>query len=216
MPYNTKPIGVAYADPQLDSVTTGALSVTGDGAAAGTAITAGTSASPVTVTSAVSVNKLYVNSSATDGDTRTIYTKLKFTGAGSGETLRTFAQVTAAATAVGGTVNSIHASSYVDTGGTISGAANAIRATFGGTSTNPGGTLAVIQLDSDFATGGTWTNLSFLRCTNSGTGAVGTLLDVPTKGSNLMFRDKSAAAVTQVLKITSNGTPYYIMVSDQP
>jgi len=214
MPYNTKPIGVAYADPQLDSLssTTAAIS----GAATVGSIVNGTSASPITVTSSTSINTFYGTTSAASGDTRLNYSKLTFTSTGSGETLRAFSVVTGAGAAAGGTINGAHISLSINGSGTISGAANAIRATLGGTSTNPGGTIAALQLDSDFATGGTWTNASFIRCTNSGTGVIDNLLHLPTKGSNLMFRDKTSAAVTQVIKIVSNGTPYYIMVSDAP
>jgi hypothetical protein len=95
--------------------------------------------------------------------------------------------------------------------GTISGAGNALRATIGGSSTNPGGTLAAIQADSDFATGGTWTNASFIRFTNSGTGTVSNLFNVPTA----MVAAETAAAVSHTIRIVAaDGTPYYLMVSD--
>jgi hypothetical protein len=207
MPYNTKPIGVAYADPQLDSVSV-------SGAVTAGSVVNGTSASPVTVTSATSINTSYGSTSAASGDTRLQYSKLTFTSTGSGETLRAFSVVTGAGAAATGTINGAHVTLSVNGSGTISGAGNALRATIGGSSTNPGGTLAAIQCDSDFATGGTWTNASFIRCTNSGTGAVDALFSLPAKGSNLMVRDKSSAAVTQVIKILVGGTPYYIMVSD--
>lgn len=215
MSRNTKSIGVAFEDQYLNGGEMANYVITGATLDVNS-MTLGTSSAPDAKTSAGNFAALYGTTSATSGDTRLIYSRLGFTSTGSGETLRAFSQVTGANGATGGTINGAHISLSINGSGTISGAGNALRATLGGTSTNPGGTIAAIQADSDFATGGTWTNASFIRCTNSGTGAIANLLDVPTKGANLMFRDKSAAAVTQVLKIMSNGTPYYIMVSDQP
>jgi hypothetical protein len=144
------------------------------------------------------------------------YNKLTFTSTGSGETLRAFSVVTGAGAAAAGTINGAHISAEIDGSGTISGAANALRATIGGTSTTPGGTLAAIQLDSNFGAGVTLAGTSaFMRVTDSGTVKVGSLLNMPAPASNTIFRAKSAAAVTHVIKIVAdNGTPYYIMVSD--
>lgn len=173
---------------------------------------AGESSTPILVTTAgTKVSSAYVSSSATGDDTRLSYEKLTFTGAGSGETYRAYTVVTAASTAPGGTVNGAHISLDINGSGTISGAANALRATLGGTSTAPGGTIAAIQADSNFASGGTWTHASFIRCTNSGTGTVQNLLNVPTA----MVAVESAAVVSHTLRIVAaNGTPYYLMVSD--
>ena len=129
--------------------------------------TSGTSASPVTVTTAQNISSSYGSTSATSGDTRLNYSKLTFTSTGSGETSRVFSVVTGAGAAAAGTINGEHVSLSINGSGTISGAGNALRATIGGTSTNPGGTLAALQLDSDFASGGTWSNASFIRVTKS-------------------------------------------------
>jgi hypothetical protein len=222
---NTKPIGVAYSDPDLDSATiSGAVtagSVASSGAVSGTTITAstgfvsGTSGVPIAKTSSGNFSSFYGTTSAASGDVRLNYSRLVFTSTGSGETLRAFTQVTGAGAATTGTVNGAHISLSVNGSGTVSGAGNAIRATIGGSSTNPGGTLAAIQLDSDFATGGTWTNTTFLRCTNSGTGVVDSFALIPAPNTGLMFRAKSSASVTHVIKIMADdGTPYYIMVSN--
>ena len=174
----------------------------------------GTSASPITVTTAQNINSSYGSTSATSGDTRLVYDKLTFTSTGSGETLRAFSVVTGAGAAAAGTINGAHTSTSINGSGTISGAANALRVTLGGSSTNPGGTLAALQLDSDFASGGTWTNASFLRVTNSGTGAVSNFADFPAAAVAGVFRAKvGSPAVTHTIPITSNGTTYYIMVS---
>lgn len=195
---NTKAVGVAYSDPAFDSVQVG------------------TSGAPITLTASGVLNGSYATTSATSGDTRLSYSKLTFTSTGSGETLRAFSVVTGAGAAAAGTINGAHISAEIDGSGTISGAANALRATIGGTSTTPGGTLAAIQLDSNFGAGVTLAGTSaFMRVTDSGTVKVGSLLNMPAPASNTIFRAKSAAAVTHVIKIVAdNGTPYYIMVSD--
>ena len=193
---NNKPIGVAYADPQLDS------------------FQVGSSGDPIQITSSGVLNGAYATTSATSGDTRLNYNKLTFTSTGSGETLRAFSVVTGAGAANAGTINGAHISTSVNSGGTISGAANAIRATIGGSSTNPGGTLAALQLDSDFASGGTWSNASFLRVTNSGTGEIGTFAVMPAVSATGVFRAKvGSPAVSHTIPISSGGTTYYIMVS---
>jgi hypothetical protein len=193
---NNKPIGVAYADPQLDSFQVGEANA------------------PIAITSAGVLNGAYATTSAPSGDTRLNYNKLTFTSTGSGETLRAFSVVTGAAAATAGTINGAHVSTSVNTGGTISGAANAIRATIGGSSTNPGGTLAALQLDSDFASGGTWSNASFLRVTNSGTGEVGNFALMPAVSATGVFRAKvGSPVVTHTIPVVSGGTTYYIMVS---
>ena len=194
---NTKAVGVAFADPAFDSVQVGS------------------SNDPIALTSSGVLNGSYATTSAASGDTRLSYNKLTFTSTGSGETLRTFSVVTGTGAAAAGTINGSHVSMEVQ-GGTISGAANAIRATVGGTSAAPGGTLAAIQLDSNFGAGVTLPAVTaFMRVTDSNTVKVGSLLNMPAPASNTIFRAKSAAAVTHVIKIVAdNGTPYYIMVSD--
>lgn len=173
----------------------------------------GTAAAPIAVTTAGNVTSSYASTSATNGDTRLSYQKLIFTAAGSGETLRAFTSIATGAGAVapGGTVNGAHISLEIDGTSTVSGAGNALRATLGGTSTNPGGTLAAIQADSNFATGGTWTNASFIRFTNSGTGAVTNLFNAPAA----MVATKTAAAISHTIKmVDSAGKAYWLMVSD--
>lgn len=190
---NTKAIGVAFADPEFESVQVG------------------TAGAPIALTSSGVLNGSYATTSATSGDTRLSYQKLTFTGAGAGETSRSFSIVTGAQGA-GQTTNGSHISCDINTGGSISGAANALRATLGGTSTNPGGTLAAIQADSNFATGGTWTNASFLRFTNSGTGLISYLANVPTTGSGLLMAPHVTQVMTDSIRIVmADGSVRYIM-----
>ena len=193
---NSIATGVAYADPEFVSVQVGNSTV------------------PVAVTTSGIINGAYATTSATSGDTRLTYQRLTFSSTGSGETMRAFSVVTGAGAATGGTINGSHISTSINGSGTISGAANAIRATIGGSSTNPGGTLAALQLDSDFATGGTWSNTSFLRVTNSGTGEVGNFAAMPAVSATGVFRAKvGSPVVTHTIPVTSGGTTYYVMVS---
>ena len=195
---NTKAVGVAYADPAFDSVQVGA------------------SNAPISLTASGVLNGSYATTSASDsGDTRLYYSKLTWSGTASGEVYRGYAAITGANGATAGTINGAHFTAGVD-GGSVSGAANAVRATIGGTTAAPGGTLAAIQLDSNFDAGVTLpATAAFMRVTDSNTTKVGSLLNLPAPASNTIFRAKSAAAVTHVIKIVAdNGTPYYIMVSD--
>ena len=171
----------------------------------------GTATDEIAVTSASNVSSSYVPASNTTGDVRLNYSRLTFTSTGSGETARFFTRVTGANGATGGTINGAHISLSINGSGTISGAGNALRLTLGGSSTNPGGTIAALQLDSDFASGGTWTNASYIRCTNSGTGTIGTFAVLP----DAMVATQSSAAVSHVIAIkNASGTPYYLMVSN--
>jgi len=175
----------------------------------------GTSSDPITVTTAQNISSFYGSTSATTGDTRLNYSRLTFTSTGSGETLRAFSVVTAAGAAAGGTINGAHISLSINGSGTISGAGNALRVTLGGSSTAPGGTISAIQLDSDFASGGSWSGATYLRCTNSGTGTVGAFLRVPAPAVAGVFRAAvGSPSVTHTIPVISdNGTTYYIMCS---
>jgi hypothetical protein len=169
----------------------------------------GTSTDPISVTSAQNISSFYGTTSATSGDTRLNYSRLTFTSTGSGETLRAFSVVTGTGAAAGGTINGAHISLSINGSGTISGAGNALRVTLGGSSTNPGGTIAALQVDSDFASGGTWTNASFIRFTNSGTGTVSNLFNIP----DAMVQAIGGTSTTPTQKIRfvdSAGTAYFL------
>ena len=53
----------------------------------------GTSTDPISVTTAQNISSFYGTTSASTGDTHLNYSKLTFTGAGAGETLRAFSVV---------------------------------------------------------------------------------------------------------------------------
>jgi hypothetical protein len=193
---NNKPIGVAYADPALDSWQVG------------------TPAQPIVQSTAGNTTQLYVTASAASGGVRGYYGRVNFTGATGGETLRAFTTV-AAAQGAGQTTNGAHISMSVNSGGSISGAGNALRATLGvATGVTPGGTLASIQVDSDFPSTVTLPgSAAFLRFTNSNSGTIDNLMNVPVA----MVPAEVGAVLSHTIKVVaSDGTPYYLMVSDQP
>lgn len=203
MSRNTVSIGVAFQDQYLKNADLEDCNIIGG-------FDMGTSAAPVSVTSAQNIAGLYGTTSAATGDTRLMYERLAFTSTGSGETLRAFSQVTGANGATGGTINGAHISLSINGSGTISGAGNALRATLGGSSTAPGGTLAAIQCDSDFSSGGSWTGASFIRFTNSGTGVMTNLFEIPTA---LAVSQVSAASTHTIRIKTAAGTPLYVMAT---
>ena len=168
-------------------------------------------ATPVAVTTAQNINSFYGTTSAASGDTRLIYSRLAFTGAGAGETLRAFSVVTAAQGS-GQTTNGAHISMSVNSGGSISGAGNALRATLGvAAGVTPGGTVAAIQADSDVGAAGVLpATASWIRFTNSGAGTgLSNLFNLPSA----MVVARTASASSHTIKIIVDNTPYYLMVS---
>ena len=180
----------------------------------------GTSSDPIAVTTASNVSSSYATTSATTGDTRLSYNKLTFTSTGSGETLRAFSVVTGANGATAGTINGAHISMEVDGSGTISGAGNALRATLGGTNLSQAGTLAVVQVDTNY-TGSVVTpaTSSYIRFTDSGTGTgkINNLFNIESGPAGAVV--SSASGVTanatgaKLLKIRISGTSYYVLAA---
>ena len=175
----------------------------------------GTATSPIAVTTAGNISESYATTSATTGDTRLSYNKLTFTSTGSGETLRAFSVVTGTGAATAGTINGAHISLEVDgASATISGAANAIRATLGGSDATPGGTLAVIQLDTNYSVNATLpATASFIRVTDSGanTGEIPLLMNIATgPAATCAPTATSVTTVGKVIKVMIAGTVYYV------
>lgn len=161
----------------------------------------------------------YLDSTHTTGDMRGNYTRLRFSGAGgSGEATRSFATINNVSVATGGTVNGSHISlSATGASAAVSGAANALRATFGaGASTNIGGTCATIQVDTDFdATATIPTNFAFLRFTNSNTGVAANLMRIPNASNGTIFAAHTTQTMTHSIKIISeDGTAYFLMCTN--
>ena len=91
---------------------------------------------------------------------------------------------------------------------------NAIRATLGGSTVSPGGTLAVVQLDTNFTANVSLpATAAFLRVTDSGnnTGEVPLFLNIEANPAATIAPTASAVAtVSKVVKVMIGGTAYYI------
>ena len=175
----------------------------------------GTSTDPIAVTTASNISSFYGTTSATTGDTRLNYSRLTFTSTGSGETLRAFSVVTGASAATGGTINGAHISMSVSTGGSISGAANALRATVGASVASPGGTLAALQLDTDFASGTSVSaDSAFIRVTDSGAGAgkLTRLMNIGS-GTGVFTAATSSSTLAGGIKIRIGSSDYFLVVA---
>lgn len=134
----------------------------------------GTSASPISTANAgKNAIGFWFKTTATSGDSRGLYLRKYFAGAGvSGEAARIFGTVDNVTAATGGTVNGAHITLSVSgASGAVSGAGNGLRVTLGlGDGTNAGGTLSVIQVDTDFDNGATVpASVAGLRFTSSNT-----------------------------------------------
>jgi hypothetical protein len=178
----------------------------------------GTAASPIAVTTSGNISESYATTSATTGDTRLSYNKLTFTSTGSGETLRAFSVVTGTGAATGGTINGAHISLSVDgASATVSGAANAIRATLGGSDATPGGTLAVLQLDTAYTVNATLpATASFIRVSDSGTntGEIPKLFNIESGPAATLFTAAtSSSTLAGGIKIRIGASDYFLLVA---
>jgi hypothetical protein len=169
----------------------------------------GTSTDPIAVTTAGNVSSSYATASNTTGDVRLNYERLTFTSTGSGETARFLTRVTGANAATGGTVNGAHISLSVNSGGSISGAANALRVTLGAAAgVSTGGTVAALQIDSDITNTSTLPGTAaFIRVTNSGSGTLGTLMNIPAA----MLQDTTATATKGIKIVDAAGNDFFIL-----
>jgi hypothetical protein len=146
--------------------------------------TIGSSTYPVSVQGSEAHNfeeVKYKSTVPTGYDVRGKYEDLEIASTGAGEMLRIRGIASGTLSATGGTINAIHATGRVASGGTVSGALNAIRATLevAGTTPTPGGTLAALQLDTNIVTGATLgANDAMIRVSNSGATKVTNLLNI--------------------------------------
>lgn len=182
-------------------------------------IGAGTATTPYeTATASKNFLGFWLKSTATSGDSRGLYLRHYFSGAGvSGDTARIVATANAAGVAAGGTMTGIHATAGVATGGTISGQATALRATFqADTGTTPGGTLSALICESYVASGVSLpASHAFIRFVDTGTVTFTRLFEVPTVASAGLLAVHTTQTMTHSLRIRSAaGTLYYIMVTD--
>lgn len=205
---------------QFGSTTTSALRMGG-----------GTSASPLAMGTTADKNLIgfWSTSTATTGDSRLMYIRHYFSGVGgSGEAARIFATVNNVTAATGGTVNGAHITLSVSgASGVVSGAGNALRVTFAqGASSNPGGTCAVMQVDSDLDNASTVdSTLSYIRFTNSNTKKVPILMNLDGVDTSTLYiaagtsagsaGDAAHCAAQKVIQIRVNGAAAYIPVFTQ-
>ena len=189
----------------------------------------GTDATPLS-TSAAGSNFLayYTKSTATSGDSRGLYLKHRIMGAGgSGEAARFLTLIDDVAVAVGGTVNGAHIGLEVTSDGSISGTANALRATYMvDASGAPGGLSSVVQADTYFDTSAVIpADFAFLHLDNVGvaptTNGVPLLMNILNPNTSTMFVSTSGTGsgecaqtggivASKALKISVGGTPYWI------
>jgi len=190
--------------------------------------TIGSSSYPVIVAGTAGHNfeRVYYQSNCSAGDVRGKYEDLKFTSTGSGETHRLRAIASGTGVATGGTVNAMHATGQVASGGTISGSLNAIRATLevAGTTPTPGGKLAALRVDSNIVTGwtgGTGANTAaFIAVGNVGAGKVINLFNIDDAVgaagavTGLVCTDHANdIAANAFIGCVIGGTKYYLMAT---
>lgn len=170
--------------------------------------------------STASADKNFVDfrtkTTASSGDCRGLYVRTQFGGAGSGEALRAYGDVTfAGAAAVGGTVNGAHISLAVAAGSTISGQGSACRLTldYAAATRTTDQNVSALLLDSNIGTGNTvGGNVAFVRVTNSGAVSIGKLLRLPTVASGGILAAHTTDAFSHSIRCVDDaGTVFYIM-----
>ena len=119
--------------------------------------------------------------SEASADVRGTYADLKFNNAsGGGEVIRARGIANVAGAAAGATINAAHFTGRVESGATVSGELNAIRATLevAGTTPTPGGTLAALQLDVNASASTVFgAEHAYVKVTDSGSTALNTFLN---------------------------------------
>jgi hypothetical protein len=154
------------------------------------------------------------NAHHTSGDVRLMYATLNLRGAaGNGECLRprTIVYGTSVVSAHG-----VHSTLNIADGGTISGLAAGLRATFEAAAATRtlGGTLCALQVDSNIGANNTLpASHSFIRVSNVGSVAMTNLFDLPAATDGSVLAAHTTDAMTHSIKCISNGTAYYIMAT---
>lgn len=192
----------------------------GSSDAAASALGFGTSSARHQLGTAASQNGLglFFETEATTGDARGINLRLYFSGAGgSGEALRAYGIVNGVSAATGGTVNGAHITLEITgSGGAVSGAGNAIRASLAiAAGLTPGGTLAGIQIDSQFGSAAVQgTPTAAIRVND--TGAVGwhKLFNLPAVASAGLVAAHTTQTMSHSIRIIAGATVLYLMCTD--
>lgn len=187
---------------------------------AATVIGGGTSTDPISMpTAGTNAVGFWTSSTATSGDSRGMYVRHFFSGAGgSGEAVRAYGTVNNVTAATGGTVNGAHVSlSVTGASGAVSGSGHASRHTLDlGASTVSGGTLSVVEVDTNIDTTATIpATAAFLGVNNVGVGKLGYFARMSNMDTSACFRAGRTAATinaatTAALKVNVNGTDYWI------
>jgi hypothetical protein len=162
-----------------------------------------------------------LKTSAASGDSRAMYIRMKFAGAGGGEAGRFYSQVSSTGVAAGGTVNAIHAGTVIDAGATIpTGNVNAIRATIEAASESRtlAGTGAALLLDSNIGASNTVPSTtngwSFIRVADLGSVVIPNLLSVPAASNGTIFAAHTTQIMTHSIRFVAGGTAYYVMCTN--
>lgn len=179
----------------------------------------GTSTTPLVLGATANKNFIgyWARNTAASGDSRLVYLREFFNGAAGGETLRAYATAESATTAVGGTVNGAHVSLSVAVGAQVSGAGNAARFTLDAAAAPRvlGGTLNVIELDSNIGAGNTvGAGTAFIKFDDEGSVKLTNLFNVPTSGSGLIVAPHTTQVMTDSIRIVmADGNVRYIMLT---
>lgn len=159
----------------------------------------------------------WFKSNATTGDTRALYVRQYFGGAGAGEALRAYATCQAANVATGGTVNGIHASLSLDASASVSGQGFAARFTLGAAADTRtiNGNLGVINVETDIATGNTVpATVALIHLKEIGAVAAKKAFRFPDVASAGMVAAHTTDALTHSIRcVTDSGTVLYLMAT---
>ncbi len=155
-------------------------------------------------------------STAATGDSRGMYLRHYFAGAGSGEALRAYATVSyAGAAAVGGTINGAHVTLSINSGATISGQASAARFTLDyatATRTTDANVSCLLLCSNIGANNTVHANNAFIRVVDDGSVALKKLLRLPTVASAGLLAAHITDAISHSIRcVDEAGTVFYIM-----
>lgn len=196
----------------------------GAASASGLLMGVGTTGSPAT-TAVVDAffAEFRTQSSAATGTSRGLYWRHELTGAGGGECIRAFTKLSAAA----GTARGAHVSLDVNTSGSITGLGVGVDAQIlVSNQALGGGTYGVVNAEiysAGSSSSVAASNIAFFRAVagGDGTGAAtvdtgGDLMSINglSVGSGKLFQVNTAADATHALRISIDGVPYYIMLTN--
>lgn len=180
----------------------------------------GASATPqATSVADTKFSAIYTKSTATSGDSRALYIKHLFSGAGgSGDALRAWGVVDNVTAATGGTVTGAHLSlSVTGASGAISGQGAAARITLGADAQTRtlNANAAALIVESDLATGNTVpAAMAFIRVVNTGAVPINKLFKLPTVASGGLLAAHTTDAITHSIRcVDASGTVFYIMAT---